>query len=421
VAQRAEGGSRSQRLSHAVHLLSLTFPPAGRLLLGVMSVAGVTAAVISVQFPLYHFALLLFALLLVNNAAGMVLRPNVRVERSLPARCARGVTLEVRARVTNLGRLPALDLALAEQTPADMDGSAGPQARPRQYLRHLAPGATASLTYYLRAPRRGSHDLLGPIALTAFPFGLYQGRRRLPAMHRLLVYPSFQPLESLELPVGAKHQPGGLQMVSQVGDSEEFLGNREYRPGDRLRDLHHLAWARVGVPVVREFQQEYLCRIALVVDTHVPRRRSAGVAELEAGISLCAAVADALSRQEYVVDVFAAGPDLYHLQAGRSLAYLDDILDVLACLEPCRRSPFTTLAPALREEVAQISTAVVVLLDWDAERVAFVRALQEHGVEVKPIVVRSDAPSLDPRGFQGAAGPVQVLTPTQVERGVRTL
>jgi uncharacterized protein (DUF58 family) len=138
---------------------------------------------------------------------------------------------------------------------------------------------------------------------------------------------------AIDLPVGRKYQPGGLHLVSHVGDSEEFIGNREYRPGDRLRDIHHAAWARTGFPIVREFQEEYLCRIAMIVDTLAPPRDTAARQDLEAALSLAAAIADALSRQEYVVDLFAAGPDLYHFQAGRGLAYLDNILDILACLE----------------------------------------------------------------------------------------
>src|SRR5262249_13032207 len=238
---------------------------------------------------------------------------------------------------------------------------------------------------------------------------------------RLLVTPRFARLAAVDLPVGRKHQPGGLQLVSEVGDAGEFCGNREYRPGDRLRDVHHAAWARLGKPVVREFQQEYLCRIALVVDTQAARPTNRAEAAFEAAISLGAGVADVLSREEYVVDIFAAGPDLYHFQAGRSLAYLDDILDVLACVDSTRKDPFATLGPAIQEQLFQISTAVVLFLDWDHGRERFVRLLQDHGVAAKVVVVRDGPTTLDALGVVTGAGPITILTPAQVEAGAERL
>src|SRR5262249_20160148 len=161
---------------------------------------------------------------------------------------------------------------------------------------------------------RGSYDIPGPTALSAFPFGLTTGRRYFDRPGKLLVYPAFKPLSRLAIPVGTKYQPGGLVLTSRVGESMEFIGTREYQFGDRVRDLHPRSWARVGFPVVRQFQEEYLTRVAMVVDTFVPS--TAPLATLEAVLSLSASIADWLARQDYVVDLFAAGPDLYTFQAG---------------------------------------------------------------------------------------------------------
>ncbi|MBN2711695.1 MAG: DUF58 domain-containing protein, partial [Planctomycetes bacterium] len=313
----------------------------------------------------------------------------------------------------NSSRFSVFDLAAGEYRP---DSSIWIDRDP-QYVDCLQPGESADVVYSLTPQKRGAYDFSGPMAVTAFPFGLYNAQTVFKEPHRLLVYPRFTPLAAVDLPVGRKHQPGGLQMASNIGDSEEFLGNREYRPGDRLRDIHHAAWARRGYPIVREYQQEYLCRIAMVVDTYVPSYDSNAADGLEAALSLSAAIADVLSRQEYVIDIFAAGPDLYHFQAGRSLAYLDNILDILACIEATNHNPFITLAPAVAEEIGQISTAVVVLMDWDEEREKFVRSLRDFGVAVKVIVVKDGPPTHNPAGFVSDAGAVTVLTPEQARTG----
>jgi uncharacterized protein (DUF58 family) len=400
--------------------LRLFFGPrltiAGRLVMLLFLVVGTLAAGVGNSSPLYLFGFFLLALILTDWFFGVVFFPRVRVERVLPERCAAGARITVTARVTNEGRLPVYDLAVSEKLPwIDVKVDAP------VYSRVLFPGESVELSYVLEPTERGSIDFTGPLALTAFPFGLHHTVKRIKAPARMLVYPRFAPLAALDLPVARKHQPGGLALASEVGDSGEYVGNREYRAGDRLRDIHHRAWARVGAPVVREFSQEYLSRIALVADTQVPNGKAKERAALEAGISLGAAVADVLSRQEYVIDVFAAGPDLYHFQAGRSLAHLDNILDILACVDECRTSPFDTLAPAMEEELGKLSSAVLVLLDWDETRERFARSLQESGVAVKVVIVRDGLPSRDPSGFVSEAGAISVLTPAQVLTGVDRL
>jgi len=389
----------------------------GRMLLIVLLVSGPVSAAIGIGMPLYYFSVFLFMLLLVGRLGGLLFGPRVELKRDLPERCAAGAEIRVYATVRNRGYLSVFDLAASERMP-HMSIELADQP---EYVDCLPAGAAGELTYTLRPTLRGVYDFKGPVAMTVFPLGVYHHTRNFADSRRMLVYPRFMPLQAVDLPVGRKHQPGGLQMVSHVGDSEEFLGNREYRPGDRLRDIHHTAWARVGFPVVREFQQEYLCRIAMICDTFLPHQGRRARRDLEAALSLSAAIADVLSRREYVIDIFAAGPDLYHFQAGRSLAYLDNILDILACIEPCRQSPFATIAPAIMEEIGEISTAVMVFLDWNAERETFVRSIREHGVEVKILVVRSSPPTFDPSGFPTAAGPIQVLTADQVETGVDRL
>ena len=122
------------------------------------------------------------------------------------------------------------------------------------------------------------------------------------------------PLVDVSVPVGMRHQPGGIALTSNIGESPEYIGNREYVPGEPVRRIDFRSWARLGKPVVREFQEEYYCRIALVLDTHVVPKMTWGsferwaegwyfpyeqgpeeFPELEAAVSMTAALADALS------------------------------------------------------------------------------------------------------------------------------
>src|SRR5438552_2054734 len=69
---------------------------------------------------------------------------------------------------------------------------------------------------------------------------------------RLLVYPRFTPLESFDVPHGRDYQPGGISVASRVGESTEFFGTRDYREGDRQRDIHWASFARTGKLIVKE-------------------------------------------------------------------------------------------------------------------------------------------------------------------------
>ena len=62
---------------------------------------------------------------------------------------------------------------------------------------------------------------------------------------------------------------------------------------------------------------------------------------------------------------------MYHLLAGRSLAYLDQILDILAGVEANPIEPFAALEPEILDNLEQINAIVCVFLDWNEVRRAF--------------------------------------------------
>jgi len=125
-------------------------------------------------------------------------------------------------------------------------------------------------------------------------------------------------------------------------------------------------------------------------------------------------VADTLSRGEYLIDLFAAGPELYVFRAGRHTAHFENILELVACVEACRRNPFETIAPALTDELTNISTVIGVFLDWDASRRHLARTAVESGCSVKLLIVR-DGETSEPIDFDD--GQVTPLSIAQIRQG----
>ena len=59
----------------------------------------------------------------------------------------------------------------------------------------------------------------------------------------------------------------GIRSAPRLGHGPDFLGVREYRPGDAMRHVHWGLTARHGQIMVREFEEERTRRLAIVVDT----------------------------------------------------------------------------------------------------------------------------------------------------------
>ena len=265
--------------------------------------------------------------------------------------------------------------------------------------------------------RRGRYVLPALGVARTDAFGLARSKAVWRPGEVMLAYPRYFTLDELPLPMGRRYQPGGIPLASQVGESLEFVGTREYRQGDPLRKIHWRSWGRLGKPVVKEYQEEYFSRIALVLDTFVPRRpRRDERRAFEAAISVLASVADHFSRSENVVDIFAAGPDVYQVSAGRSLAYLENVLDVLACLEPCHEPPFDRVGPQLHEKLGQLTTVIAVVLDWDGEREMFLHGLRDLGVAVRTYVVHAGPTRRPWENAARSLGEITPLDPDEVDR-----
>lgn len=261
----------------------------------------------------------------------------------------------------------------------------------------LKRGEKARVLVQLRALHRGHFTLQGWRVETDFPFGLMVSSRAFKEQSTLLVHPTFTPLQHLALPVGRRYHPGGVALISSRGESMEYIGNRDWREGDEPRHIDWRATARLQIPIVREYREEYFLRAAVVLDTFVADEKDCrkGDETFERAVSLCASVSEYMAREDYIVDLFAAGPDLYHLTAGRGLAYLEQILDILACVESSSGEAFETLEPEIEQHLAQINTIICVFLDWTKKRREFVARLAIQGAAIKVLIARDTPCTLD--------------------------
>jgi len=413
IRYKITGGVPVFKLLRNFYLECLT--PSGRLLFWAALIAFISG-MSTTAFKTFMVFTLIASIFLLSFIFAWLYNPKISLLRYLPDRttCGQKIFSQIIAR--NKTKSFYYDIVIHERLLPPEIKSIDKEG---YYISSLSPGEEVTLKIGLEFLKRGDYKIPGLRCATVFPFGIWAWGSSPLKPHQLLVYPGFNPIDRLEIPVGKRHQPGGIALTSSLGESTEFIGNREFRDGDNPRNIHWRSWARSGKPVVKEFQEEYFCRIALFLDTFVPPGSPAvAFEEFESAISISASIADYLSRQEYVIDIFAAGPNLYYMQAGRSLAYLENILDLLACLDVCPVSPFERLEPVLMENLSLITTVVTVFLDWDYRREKLVRMITDLGTAVKVVIVRDREPTSTPHAYEDLAGKITIMTTEEEKKGV---
>ena len=254
----------------------------------------------------------------------------------------------------------------------------------------LLPGQTREFDVELRPIARGLavFDSLrlaqaGPLGLVELPLAVAVPAASLPVLPCRL---------AVELPPAGSHrhlQVGGISLAQHVGDAEEFRSLRDYRPGDPLRAIHWRSFARTGRPVVREYQEEYFSRHALVLDTAAPR---ASVAAFETAVSMAAWLVAQPRDADSLLDLMFVGDRVHRLTAGRGLGGADGLLRVLAGVSPTPAESIVPLLASLERHADHVASVVAVFLAWDQPRQQAVRRLLARGLRPSVLLVAEANP-----------------------------
>ena len=245
----------------------------------------------------------------------------------------------------------------------------------------------------------------------AEPLGLMKALRRLPLKESLVVMPRTYPVAPLALPGKRRLQPGGISFAGHVGDAEEFVSLRDYRPGDTPRRIHWKAWARTGRLVIKEYQDEFFVRHALLLDTFP----TGDFRAFEAAVSIAASLVMMPRNSESLLDLMFVENRMYTFTQGRGLGAPAELLRVLATVEPSR-GRFTELAEAALLGAARMSGGICVLLAWDEERRNLVAKLRGQGIPLRVWVVDDGGAALDPGPMASDPRNFRVVKPDELER-----
>lgn len=220
------------------------------------------------------------------------------------------------------------------------------------------------------------------------PLGLIRAFKSSKNEDRLLVLPRTYSIPPVQLKGKRKYQQGGMTLASTVGDSQEFMSLRDYKPGDPLRAIHWRSYAKTGHPVVKEFQDEFFVRQGLLLDTFIEDK----TAEVfEEAVSLSASFIVTQRQQDSLLDLMFVGTESYRFTSGRGLSQLESMLEILACVEPCREQKFDVLDELIMQHCNETSGLICVLLEWDSKRRILVQKVIDAGIPVLILLVTGKA------------------------------
>jgi uncharacterized protein (DUF58 family) len=219
----------------------------------------------------------------------------------------------------------------------------------------------------------------------AEPLGLFQAQKILNNKDSLLILPKLYKTPRLNLQGKRTYQHGGVNNASTVGESQEFISLRDYHPGDPIRSIHWRSFAKLNKPIVKEYQDEYFTRYGLILDTFLDDK-----SELifEDAVSVAASFMTAQKEQDALLDLMFVGNNTYRFTSGRGLAGAENILEVLACVEPVYESNISQVERMIQQYSRECSAFIYILLDLDESRLRLIKALSTLNIPAKFLLLR---------------------------------
>jgi uncharacterized protein (DUF58 family) len=305
----------------------------------------------------------------------------LRISRRVPGYIFSGEPLTIDYSLDNDRRwTAALALILTdEMSPVDRTVSGWSGLSPVAFFPRVAGRSRAWVRWQGVAPRRGKYQFRSLDLATRSPFGLLERRVAIAETDELTVYPEIGQLsrrwqyihrEASETRRGARHDRSTQQ--------QEYHGLRDYRPGDSPRWIHWRTSARIGQPMVKEFEQQHEQDLAILLDPWLPRTKVTPEQReaMEDAIKFAATVCLETCRHPGRRLLLGwTGPTPSVRQGPASVKLLHELLEQLATLRPATEGGFSNLLDvvppsALRESfLIVISTRPINLME-EAERSA---------------------------------------------------
>ena len=402
------------------HWVKWHFTLTGHIVITFM-IAGAVFGIDTRQSTTYQLFVLLLVLLIFSLLCSVFNRLKVQLTRELPRYGTVGEPLHYSVTLTNLTKRSYDSLALIEPLTETFPSVA--QLRQfyaldkqsffkrgvsfRQWLRYLSVQRGGAITEFplpvlnemplqitnsFIPIRRGVIQFAPSYVAKPDLLGLF--RRLIPVSEAqtCLILPKRYSIKPLHLAGRRQYQSGGVSLANSVGNSSEFMSLRDYQQGDALHSIHWQSYAKHGKLIVKDYQDEYFVRRALVLDTFVG---SANREQFEAAVSVAASLASNEQGHEALLDLLFVGLQSYCFTIGRGVDQLTHLQEILASVQASFDTSFERLQQSVLARLALCSSLFCVLMHWDEQRQAFIQQLMARGLPVAVFVLHDGSLALE--------------------------
>lgn len=257
------------------------------------------------------------------------------------------------------------------------------------FIPSIGPGEVLRLPSLRAGARRGIYEATPIVLSSSAPFGALEARKTIPTTGRTIVFPRIVPIDWLPEIASASRPLDAASQRAQKGIGHDFLGVREYSPGDSLRHVHWPTTARTGKVMVREFEQEVPRRMGIIVDTW----GDVDGPDESALDTACAAAASAAALASRDQHPLALAATIGGAADALGDARLEEALTWLAGLQPQRGEALPSTIGRSLGALGRIDTLIVATPTW-GPNAPLAQALASVGdADVQVIVVLIEAHS----------------------------
>lgn len=411
---------KSYRFFYAFrHWRKRRITPAGHMVLTVLCICSLLGGGV-LRHNIYQAALLFFVVAVLSVLLSFFpLRLDIWMKRHLPRYGSVGVDLTYDIEIENqTGRIqkglilveelfdprPDLETLLARKEPDENRRNAWDRRtmyyrwswllkkkakavfRPVR-LPDLLPGTTVRVKMSCRTEYRGYLHFTGFSIARPDLFGLFCRLKKISQADRMLILPQLIPVEDPDLSSNRHFHAGGVNLASSIGNSDEFMSLRYYRPGDPLRSIHWRSFAKTRELVIKEFEDEHFVRHALILDTFC---RAENENLFESAVKIAASYTLLLQGAESILDLMFVGHRVYRFSSGRGLGQTGKMMEVLACVESTENRHITDLTSVLEPNINRLSGVVCVFLGWEKEHRDIVNLFDRAKIETLVVIPAKD-------------------------------
>jgi len=399
---------------------------------------------------IYQVMALGFSSLAVSMVLSLLpFRPSIKVHRILPDFATMGDTLFYEIKITNLSSKPQKGLIIHENIhdPRPSFKTLLSKKEPFEHLRNvwdrktlyfrwqwliqknskarfnpvelpdLPAGETIRVTSRFVPYYRGYIYFSGMTVARADAMGMFNRLHFVKKVQKILVLPKRYQLESPDLMSTRQHHPGGVSLAASIGNCDEFMSLRQYRPGDPLRNVHWRSFAKTNELVIKEFEDEYFVRHALILDTF---SGSSSEILFEEAVSIASSYISSIQSYESILDLMFVGNQIYSFSSGRGLACSEKMLEILACVEPFENKTVYELVPILQPCIKKFSGSICIFLGWQEGHKKIYQMFKQALVPVFVIVLAENKLEMEKKISLdiGETTHIKVVQNGQIEQGL---